>query len=183
MKINSSKVTTITNRTCPCAPTIHGKQWPGPPREIQAKVTQVKNETQAQFSWKPPYDASIHSLKGFLLRITTFEDVRGTFVAGSPWCFYLNFTNSSWTESPHAYESVFQFNCVKSQYPARVTLSVSSIPRPHKGWKVVKQSVDIKGTGISYFNILRFHFVQKVRTGNIGILCLEQSYPCLVSVK
>ncbi|XP_071156313.1 uncharacterized protein [Mytilus edulis] len=130
---------------------IHGKQWPGPPREIQAKVTQVKNETQAQFSWKPPYDASIHSLKGFLLRITTFEDVRGTFVAGSPWCFYLNFTNSSWTESPHAYESVFQFNCVKSQYPARVTLSVSSIPRPHKGWKVVKQSVDIKGT-VPYYS-------------------------------
>lgn len=35
---------------------MHEKQWPGPPRQLIAEEVLMENESQAWFSWKPPYD-------------------------------------------------------------------------------------------------------------------------------
>jgi hypothetical protein len=68
-------------------------------------------------------------------------------------------------------ESSFHFNCIKSKHPAKVTLSVSSIPRPHEDWKVIKQSVYLQGTGM---NILMHLFIRN-RYGKFN--ALKNVYP------
>jgi hypothetical protein len=52
-----------------------------------------------------------------------------------------------------------------------VTLSVSSIPRPHEDWKVIKQSVYLQGTGM---NILMHLFIRN-RYGKFN--ALKNVYP------
>ncbi|XP_021340022.1 uncharacterized protein LOC110441241, partial [Mizuhopecten yessoensis] len=114
-----------------CIPPIPDtdEDWPGTPRSLEANVMDMgEGMYRAEFIWQAPYDSSIGSLRGFLMMVHCEDKEIGSI--GLARCFYVNLTDDTWAERRRAHDVKFKFTCVQSSKNVKVTLHLSSLPRP-----------------------------------------------------
>ncbi|XP_069141861.1 uncharacterized protein [Argopecten irradians] len=114
-----------------CIPPIPDavEAWPGTPHGLDAHIKDVGNGVyRAEFTWNAPYDSSINSLQGFLMMVHC-EDKESIGLAR---CFHANLTDHTWADRGRAHDIKFKFTCVQSTKHVKVTLNLSSLPRPPK---------------------------------------------------
>ncbi|KAK3101175.1 hypothetical protein FSP39_001537 [Pinctada imbricata] len=102
-----------------------GNNWPGPVRDFHA-VTVHRDGTQyANFTWKPPYDSSIETLRGFEIHLAW-----QAYSALGNHCFFANLTNRNWTKVKDKYNVVFHFDCIQSPKALVINAYINSTPKP-----------------------------------------------------